>query len=244
MGLIYAEDFAYIHHTGFGSFAERSAPELLSVLRHLGIHAGFVVDLGCGSGIWAQARLAAGYRVLAVDCAPAMIELARRRAPAADFVTASAYSVDLPPCVAVTAIGEGLTYIAPEDPGEVLPPFLGRIFEALLPGGVLVFDLVVRSETGPTRYRVRRSGVDWNVDVEVVEIPEQSILTRQITMTRRLDGGERRSSEVHRVRTFHAAEVERWLQSVGFEIERLAGYGKMPLPPQRVAFLARKPPAA
>jgi len=62
----YQEDLAYIHDVGFGTFSSESAPALLEILHQKGINKGLVVDLGCGSGIWAKALTQAGYDVLGV----------------------------------------------------------------------------------------------------------------------------------------------------------------------------------
>jgi 2-polyprenyl-3-methyl-5-hydroxy-6-metoxy-1,4-benzoquinol methylase len=79
----YNEDLAYIHDVGYGGFAEGAAPGVLRILREAGIGDGLVVDLGCGSGIWARHLTDAGYEVVGVDISPAMIRLARKRAPTA-----------------------------------------------------------------------------------------------------------------------------------------------------------------
>ncbi|MCG8607729.1 methyltransferase domain-containing protein, partial [bacterium] len=81
----YRESLAYIHDVGFGSFARSSAPWLWNLLRQYQITSGLVIDLGCGSGIWAAELLKAGYDVLGVDISPAMIALAKKRAPEASF---------------------------------------------------------------------------------------------------------------------------------------------------------------
>jgi 2-polyprenyl-3-methyl-5-hydroxy-6-metoxy-1,4-benzoquinol methylase len=60
----YQNDLAYIHDTGFGEFARGSAPGLLQLFQQNGIIEGLVVDLGCGSGIWARALADAGYEVV------------------------------------------------------------------------------------------------------------------------------------------------------------------------------------
>jgi SAM-dependent methyltransferase len=78
----YAPDLAAIHDAGFGGFARDAAPGLLRRLRRAGIRDGLVVDIGCGSGIWARALTDAGYDVLGVDVSEAMLQIARRRAPA------------------------------------------------------------------------------------------------------------------------------------------------------------------
>ena len=69
----YKADLAYIHDVGFGDFARNSAPALLEMLRSNGVSKGLVVDLGCGSGLWARELSDAGYGVLGVDISPAMI---------------------------------------------------------------------------------------------------------------------------------------------------------------------------
>ena len=74
----YSEDLAYIHDAGYGDFARGAAPALLGALRAHGITTGRVVDLGCGSGIWAALLLDAGYEVLGIDISPAMIRLAKK----------------------------------------------------------------------------------------------------------------------------------------------------------------------
>ena len=51
----YQQDLAYIHDVGYGDFARNSAPQLLELLAQAGVDEGLVVDLGCGSGIWAAA---------------------------------------------------------------------------------------------------------------------------------------------------------------------------------------------
>src|SRR5581483_11770225 len=81
----YREDVAYIHDVGFGHYAKDAAPGLLEMLRQRGLVRGLVVDLGCGSGIWARALGDAGYEVLGVDQSEALLAIARKRAPNAAF---------------------------------------------------------------------------------------------------------------------------------------------------------------
>ena len=78
MRLAYGEDLAWVHHDGFGAFARQSAPGLLALLRQAGIENGRVIDLGCGSGIWAAALGRAGYDAYGIDSSRHMIALARR----------------------------------------------------------------------------------------------------------------------------------------------------------------------
>src|SRR6516162_1943587 len=135
----YGADLAYIHDVGFGQFARRAAPELLRWLRKAGKRSGLVVDLGCGSGIWAKELADAGYDVLGIDQSAAMVTLARQRVPGGRFRGESFVTAELPPCVAVTAIGECFSYLFDRRNSErQLTRVFGRIYRALEPGGLLI----------------------------------------------------------------------------------------------------------
>ena len=78
----YSEDLAYVHDAGFTAFVRGSAPGILRLLRQRGIRDGFVVDVGCGTGVLAARLVEAGYRVLGIDLSPSMLRIARPRVPA------------------------------------------------------------------------------------------------------------------------------------------------------------------
>lgn len=235
----YLEDLAYVHHTGFGGLASGASPGLLGLLREAGIQDGLVVDLGCGSGLWVREARRAGYEALGVDNSAPMIELARTVAPDARFVCAPVHGFSIPPCDAVTALGEVFNYIPPGE--EDLPP-LGALFRevarALRPGGLLLFDAIVRGR--PMAYRSWQAGEDWAALVDVVEDSERNLITRGITTFRRIGPHYRRSDETHRVRVLDRAEVERELREAGFSVRASRRYGDFLLPPRRLAFRARK----
>ena len=81
--MLYEPDLARIHVDGYGFHWEGAAPAVLQWLRDAGIFAGTVVDLGCGGGHWLARLAEAGYETVGVDVSPAMLRLARSRAPAA-----------------------------------------------------------------------------------------------------------------------------------------------------------------
>jgi len=135
----YGEDLAYIHDAGHADFALGAAPGILELLEEHGVREGLVVDLGCGSGLLARELLDAGYRVLGIDVSEAMIGIARRRAPEAEFRVASLFEADVPSCAAATAVGEVLNYLFdPENERRGLGRLFGRVYGALEPGGVFV----------------------------------------------------------------------------------------------------------
>ena len=52
----------------------------------------------------------AGYQPIGVDTSGPLLRLARNAAPSAKLKRASAYKVALPPCNAITCMGEVLSY--------------------------------------------------------------------------------------------------------------------------------------
>jgi hypothetical protein len=117
----------------------------------------------------------------------------------------------------------------------------GRIYGALLPGGLLVFD---GAEPGRVPGGFRRNnacGPDWACLSNSQEDGRQRIVTRDITTFRKLGKLYRRDHEVHRLRLFDRAQVAGQLREVGFRVRLLRGYGKLRFPPGYAGFVARKP---
>jgi SAM-dependent methyltransferase len=125
----------------------------LELLRRYGLgRETTLVDLGCGTGLLAAAAGAEAKRVVGVDPSPAMLEAARRRSSAVEWVEAGF-----------------LTYEHRGDPAQLvhsrnalhhLPDFwkgaaLSRVRDLLAPGGVLVLrDLVYDFEPAETDRRI------------------------------------------------------------------------------------------
>jgi SAM-dependent methyltransferase len=239
----YREDLAYIHDVGFGDYALESAPGILKILAQNQIREGLVVDLGCGSGLWAQELTKAHYRVLGIDISEPMVDIARRRVPEAEFRVGSVFGADIPPCGAVTAIGEVLNYLF--DPASDLRGLINlfyRVYDALTPGGVFVFDVAEPGQVPRgTKTRGFSEGEDWVVLVEKEEDTERRTLTRRISSFRKVGEHYRRDDEVHHLQLYESSEIAKELREVGFRVRTMRGYGRYPLPKAHAAFVARKP---
>ena len=135
----YGEDLAFVHADGFEAQAASAAETLL---KHLGQAAPSqrVLDLGCGAGPLSRRLAERGFFTWGLDVSPALIALARARLPDADFQCGSILDVPLPSAVAAAAVGEVLNYATAHDPAALVGVF-ARVFAALLPGGVFLFDL-------------------------------------------------------------------------------------------------------
>src|SRR5918999_1134826 len=203
----YGEDLAYIHDVGHAEFALRSAPGILEILNRNGIHDGLVVDLGCGSGLWARELVDAGYRVLGIDISEAMIELSRNRVPEAEFRVGSLFEVEIPPCKAVTAVSEVLNYLFDAENEELgLGRLFRRVHDELVPGGVFVFDVLSPGQV-PLGARARgfRVGEDWAVLAEREEDAEGGTMERRIVSFRKVGECYRRGEEGDRVGVYETA---------------------------------------
>ncbi|HWB13713.1 MAG TPA: class I SAM-dependent methyltransferase [Pirellulales bacterium] len=239
---VYESDLAYIHDRGFGGFARGSAPGLLNLLRQAGIGEGRIVDLGCGSGIWARELVDAGFEVTGVDISPAMIELARRRVPEAELHVGSFFSFPIPACRGVTAIGEVFNYLFDADNSlDSLANFWNRIFvDGLSPGGSLIFDVAM-----PGRCRGRTQacaeGDDWACLVEYHHDEPNRQLTRRIVSFRKVGELYRRHEEIHRQQLLDETTVVQVLQQIGFRVRTVSSYGDYRFAEAVVGFVATKP---
>ena len=235
---LYEEDLAFIQAEAFGDVAVAAAPALVDRFRAAGVRR--VVDVGSGAGVTTRAFVDAGFDVVAIDASPALLAIARATAPDATFVQTSIHEIELPPCDAIAAVGEPLTYHAPDADGDaLLRRFFDRAARALPAGGLLVFDVIVVGEP-PLDARGWRSEDDWAILFGAREDREARRLVRSIETFRRIDGHFRRSREQHHVQLFDEQYVLAWLRAAGFEVETSRAYGKLELLPRRVAFFARK----
>jgi SAM-dependent methyltransferase len=235
----YKQDLAYIHDVGFSDFALKSALGIIEILQNHNIDKGLIVDLGCGSGLSAQEFVKANYRVLGIDISRSMIEIARNRVPTAQFRVESLFKAKIPSCNAVTSVGECLNYLFDEENKDLtLGDLFNRIYQALIPGGIFIFDLLQPVATKITQGF--REGEDWLVLFEKQEDREQKKLIRRIITLRKTGNYYRRDEEIHHVRLYELWEIVEKLNQVGFQVQTMDRYGRFHLAPGHTVFVARK----
>jgi SAM-dependent methyltransferase len=236
---LYHDDLAHIHVDGYGFHWSGAAEAILDWFRQFGVTKGKVVDLGCGGGQWLARVAEEGYETCGIDASESMIRLAKRNAPAAEFLCGSFADVAIPECDAATSLGEPLNYL---NSGPAMRRTLRKVFTALRPGGVFIFD-VRHPATGPVPPRDHHKlAEDWFCHARIEEDYRKNELRRYITTFRRTnDGHYRRDKEVHRLKVFSRDEVTKWLRKIGFRVRTRRAYGAYKLALRQSVFICRKP---
>jgi len=129
-------------------------------------------------------------------------------------------AVAIPPCDAVVAVGEVLNYM-PER--AACAALFARVFRALTPGGLFVFDAREPGRGGPPVVR-GCVGRDRAVLTLAIENPARGTLVRAITSFRRVGRRYRRADEIHRLTLLPAADVARRLRTAGFRVRIARAY--------------------
>jgi SAM-dependent methyltransferase len=138
---------------GYDAKARLDLDAALELLRRNGLGPNTtLVDLGCGSGLLAAAAVLEARRVVGVDPSPAMLELARARSDAVEWIEAGFLTYEHG--------GEPPQLVHSRHALHHLPDFwkgvaLARIHDLLAPGGVLVLrDLVYDFEPSESDARI------------------------------------------------------------------------------------------
>jgi SAM-dependent methyltransferase len=226
----YRRDLALVHHRGFGFHAQACAPGILAQLEPVRSREGLVLELGCGSGLLTRELTAAGHRVIATDASPAMLELARSHAPAAEDIRRLVLPDDpLPQADAVVSVGHALNYLPSE---QAIDQALTAIARSLRPGGLLAIDICdlaygqARHDAPPAA----RAGDDWAI-ITQFSLPAPNRFVRQIiTFIRNDDGSWRRDDETHHNVLIDTERVPGLLAAEGVQAQMAAAFGTEQLP--------------
>ncbi|MCX4681544.1 class I SAM-dependent methyltransferase [Streptomyces sp. NBC_01433] len=131
------------------AFAELPAPPYLTELLAAPVpEAVLALDAGCGAGRNLPALAAAGYRVLAIDRHPGMLEAARRHTgPRTVCVEADVTSLPLGDRRASLVVCHGVLHNLHHR--DALATALRELYRVLLPGGTLSLNLFTAGHLDP-----------------------------------------------------------------------------------------------
>ncbi|MEV0116931.1 class I SAM-dependent methyltransferase [Streptomyces sp. NPDC050844] len=202
-----------------------------------------VLDIGCGTGVFALLLADRGIEVVGVDPARASLDVARAKPGSERVRWICGDATSLPPLRVDLATMTGNVAQAIDDP-ETWRQTLGGAHEALRPGGRLVFE---------TRDPARRAWEEWNREAsyEVMEVPEVGAVEKWVqvievggplvtfrgTCVLVADGEVLTSHSTLRFR--EREEVEADLAAHGFVVEEVRDAPDRP--GRELVFVARRP---
>ena len=210
------DPFARAYDRHWGIFATKAYP----ILDHLVLRklppGSPVLDLCCGTGQLAAELSRQGYRTTGLDGSAAMIAIAKKNAPDADFVVQDARNIALPGTfAAVLSTFDSLNHVMSLD--ELEQVFRG-VFTVLDAGGHFVFDL--NMEDG---YRSRWRGSFAYVEADHVCAVRSSHDANEktgrldVTLFEPRSAGWGRTDFTLTQRWYEEAEVMERLRNTGFE---------------------------
>lgn len=211
-----------------------------------GVQPRTAVDLACGTGSVAMILAQQGLCVTAVDLSPEMLTVAQQKAQELDnppvFVCQPLQELHLPRGVdlAVCAL-DSLDYVTdPEDCRRAIH----RIYKALNPGGIFIFDV-----NTPEKLRAMDGQVFLDEDDDVYcvwrgEFDEATnICSYGMDLFQRQGSVWHRSFEEHREYAYSHEQLTGYLKAAGFTRVRVYGDCRLESPAQgeqRIYFSARK----
>jgi SAM-dependent methyltransferase len=250
----YRHDLALIHDRGQGQHANRCAPGILGLLAPVAASVApsapsapsatvediLVLELGCGSGALTRHLLAAGFRVIATDASPDMLELARANlGPDVDLRRLTLPDDPLPAADAVVSVGHAVSYL-PD--AAAVDRALVATAAALRPGGVLAIDICDQAfgELPPGTESSGRTAPDWAV-ISQYSRPSPDKFVRDITtFVPDGHGAWRRDSEHHENVLVDTSHIPALLGEHGVTATVRSSFGVAELPPGLVAVTGRK----
>lgn len=225
----------------------RRAEYLLRLLREGGVTEGILLDAACGTGTLTALLCGKGYEIIAADCSPAMLAIAREKLREADpdalVLCQDMRELDLYGTVdAAVCTLDSVNHLT--EPEDVARAF-ARIGLFIRPGGLFLFDV-------NTLYKHERilSGATFVYEDEDAFLVWQNSECEEGTVdylidvfTTRDGVTYRREEEAFSERAYELSLLERLLTENGFSVEGVYGDLTTESPAEdeeRVCFVARK----
>lgn len=233
---MYSADLALIHDRWYDAFPRAAAAHVQTHLA--GIKAQTILDLGCGSGVLLERLAPLGASLHGIDVSPAMIERCRARLPHAEFQVKDVLLTEILPADVIVMVGEILSYAAAAHRADekMLLQFFERIFRALRPQGVFLFDVLGNTHDYSGKFFQDRE--DFFVLSDVSQQGE--LVHRHIISFLKEDDVYKKSVEDHVLLTFSVTQLQSLLERAGFSAKQIFHYDVVAMLPGRIAFECRK----
>jgi len=197
---------------------------LEALFARLGLAPKTIIDLGCGTGGHALLLVQRGYRVTAVDRSPAMIDIAKKKAPAGanlSFVVSDIAAFVAPePADAVISMFAVASY---QTGAVAFLDFCRKARQSLRPGGLFIFDCwhgpaVLKDPPQKRRKETvsaSRETIIRQADPEI-DFSRHLVRVHYDLQVFRAGAMVERTAEDHIMRYFFIPETRLFLEEVGF----------------------------
>jgi SAM-dependent methyltransferase len=211
---------------------------------HGGLPEQSALDLACGTGSTTTAMAKAGFRATGLDLSPEMLELAEEKSVglAVSYLCADMRSFSLPaPVGLVTSFQDGINYLlSPED----LRQAFTRVRQALLPGGLFIFDINRVEKLAGVAADLSWADCGDFALIWETRFVETDIWEISVTGFAKTSGDLfRKFTETHRERVIPHREVSEALQQAGMTLLALYGAFSTSAPDEstrRVFYVAKR----
>ena len=225
---------------------EKIAQYVLRVCKRHGCKPSSVLDLACGTGSLAILLAKQGLSVLGADCSEQMLTQASAKSAGMDnapyWILQKMQHLRLPqPVDAVCCCLDSVNYVT--RPADLQQAFR-RVFDALTPGGVFVFDINTPEKLQGLDGQVFLDENETTYCVWRAEFSLKKRLCRYgIDLFRRDGALWRRSREEHTEYAYTAGELTQYLTAAGFSSVSVYGDRTLRAPEEhalRIYFAAKK----
>lgn len=210
------DTFAWLYNREWAAFGEHVFPILKNIAGDKLPDGAKILDLCCGTGQLAKVLIEKGYSVAGIDGSEEMLRYARENAPQAQFILTDARSFSLQGEFHLAlSVFDSLNHIM--DLEELALTF-GNVYQALLPGGLFLFDL--NMEEG---FRARWRGSFGIVEEDHVCVgrssyrPEKGIGQADFTVFRLVDAAWQRTDVTLLQKCYAESEIRGALAGVTFQ---------------------------
>lgn len=225
---------------------EKIAQYILRVCRHHGCRPASVLDLACGTGSLAILLAKQGLSVLGADCSEQMLTQASAKSAGMEnapyWILQKMQHLRLPqPVDAVCCCLDSVNYVT--RPADLQQAFR-RVFDALTPGGVFVFDINTPEKLAGLDGQVFLDENETTYCVWRAEFsPKKRLCRYGIDLFRREGALWRRSREEHTEYAYTPEELTQYLTAAGFASVAIYGDRTLRAPEEhalRIYFAAEK----
>lgn len=199
-----------------------------------------VLDVGCGTGVFLEKAVAAGFDAVGLDASPEMVSVASRRVgPERVRLERMQELAEYASYDAVVSLSWSFNYVSSFDEAREV---LGRFFNALRPGGRLILQIAHAANATGALNEDREPGPDGEANDVLFLYRFHSVLNRRGELRAQYVYGCKSREELvfeeHLLGAADAREVAAGASAVGFQnVELLDSWRGEPLEKSVSAFL-------